>query len=45
MKLIENIEEDIKMSVDDVIHVIKTLRTDVDQLKKDVKQLKSRKKS
>lgn len=45
IKLIENIETDIKLSVDDVIHVIKTLRIDVDQLKKDVKKLKTKPKS
>ncbi len=33
LKLIENIEEDLKLSVEDMIHVIRNLRKDVDSLK------------
>lgn len=45
IKLIDNIEVDLKLSIDDVIHVIKTLRVDVDKLKEDIKKLKPSKKS
>ena len=38
--LIENIETDLKMSVDDVMHVLKTLRKDIDAVKSDVEKLK-----
>lgn len=38
--LVNQIEEDIKLVVDDVMHIIKTMRTDVDQLQKEVKKLK-----
>lgn len=41
---INDLDESLKYSVDDVIHVFKTLITDVDQLQKDVKKLKRKSK-
>lgn len=42
--LINLLEEDIKLTIDDVMHILKTLRIDVDQLQKDFKKLKNKKK-
>lgn len=43
IKLIDNIEVDLKLSIDDVIHVIRELRKDVDSLKSEIKTLKTKK--
>lgn len=43
IKLIDNIEVDLKMPVDDVIHVIRELRKEVDSLKSQINNLKSKK--
>ena len=40
MDIIDHIETDIKLSVDDVIHVIRTLRKDIDSLKAEIKKIK-----
>lgn len=42
IKLIDNIEVGLKLSIDDVIHVVRELRKDVDDLKTEIKTLKNK---
>lgn len=45
IKLIDNIEVDLKLSIDDVVHVIRELRKDVDSLKSEINTIKGKKKN
>lgn len=43
IELINNIEADLKLSIEDIIHVLKTLRGDLDNIKSEVESLKCKK--
>lgn len=40
IKLIDNIEVDLKLAIDDVAHIIKVLWTDINSLKLEIEALK-----
>jgi len=42
IELIEAIEIDLKLSVDELIHVLKTMRTDLNELREEFDKFKNR---